>query len=67
MRQTKSVPEVNFEHHVIAAKFCNLAAIEHSRAAQCCATGKMNRAEEHAKTANDCCTKAQDHGKQTTG
>lgn len=57
--------EIRFEHHVVAAKYCNQAAIEHSNAAQCCATGKTDRAEDHAKNACDWCEKAQVHGKKT--
>ena len=56
--------EMNFEHHVIAAKYCNQAAIEHSHAAQCCATGNPGRAVGHAKNAHDWCEKAQIHGKR---
>jgi hypothetical protein len=67
--QTKSKPEVNFleanfEHHVIAAKYCNQAAMEHSQAARCCATGINDKAEGHAKNALHYCTIAQDHSKR---
>jgi len=63
--QMKPMPETDFEHHVAAAKYCNQAAIEHSRAAQCCATGNTDRAQGHAKNAWDFCRKAQGHGIQT--
>ena len=62
--QIKSMPELDFEYHVNAAKFCNKAAIEHSQAAQCCATGNVGRAKGHAKIAYDYVTKVQDLGRQ---
>jgi hypothetical protein len=63
--QTQFLPEINFEHHVIAAKYCNQAAMEHSHAAECCANGSTDKADRHARNASDFCTKAQDHGNQT--
>ncbi len=62
--ESKNLPEMNFEHHVNAAKFCNKAAMEHSQAAQCCANGNEQKAQGHAKNAYTYSKIAQDLGRQ---
>jgi len=62
--QEKTPPELNFEYHVNAAKFCNKAALEHSQAAQCCAIGNETKARGHAQTAYTYSKIAEDLGRQ---
>lgn len=62
--QSKTAPEMNFEYHVNAAKFCNKAAMEHSQAAQCCANGNEMEARGHAHSAYTYSKIAEDLGRQ---
>ncbi len=62
--QSKNLPELNFEYHVNAAKFCNKAAVEHSQAAQCCANGNEHKALGHAQNAYTYSKIAEDLGRQ---
>ena len=65
MSKTSTVVlDTNLTHHVNAAKYCNKAAIEHSLAAQCYATGNTDRAREHTKNAHELCKDAQSLGMQ---
>ena len=54
----------NTEHHNKAAECCDKAAEAHRNAAKSCTSGDHKKAAELGKSANDHCTKAQDHGKQ---
>ncbi len=62
--QDKTSPELSFEYHVNAAKFCNKAAMEHSHAAQCCANGNEVKARGHAQNAYTYSKIAEDLGRQ---
>ena len=64
MQQTKPASDPSAEHHMQAAECCTKAAAEYTSAAKSGAAHDKNKTSEHAKMAQEQCTKALDHGKK---